>query len=29
LRLRLADEDVRSLYRSLPDKAKILFTPVW
>jgi len=29
LRLRLADENVRSLYRSLPDKAKILFTPVW
>jgi len=29
LRLRLADEDVRSLYRSLPDKAKILFAPVW
>ena len=29
LRLRLTDEDVRSLYRSLPDKAKILFAPVW
>lgn len=28
LRLRLPDEDARSLYRSLPDKASILFKPV-
>jgi hypothetical protein len=28
LRLHLADEDSRSLYRSLPDKASILFKPI-